>query len=203
MIAFRKITTLLLTAVFLLAALTFGTAAAEGVTVDIVSFSRGAQEDIRSSELLEAKVEGYEGNVRDLTYEWTSTLGTYLYVYNNHNMYGINNTDGEIEIYNSDKRVGGSANMSGRTYNKTFKGAGYAWAAIYGASVSQPDLDGTITVKVYDADGNLLATDSHVGVCEETGSFSWWTTYENKGILPSDLEDDVNHVRFGLFEGDS
>ena len=90
MIAFRKITTLLLTAVFLLAALTFGTAAAEGVTVDIVSFSRGAQEDIRSSELLEARVEGYDGNVRELTYEWTSTLGTYLYVYNNLRIMHIN-----------------------------------------------------------------------------------------------------------------
>ena len=78
-------------------------------------------------------------------------------------MYGINNTDGEIEIYNSDKNVRGSQNMAGRTYDGTFKGTGYAWSAIYGASVSSEDLEGVITVKVYDKNGELLATDSHEG----------------------------------------
>ena len=45
-------------------------------TVKIVSFMRGEQDDYRSSELLEARVEGYDGNVRELKYEWTTTLGT-------------------------------------------------------------------------------------------------------------------------------
>lgn len=73
-------------------------------TVEIVSLFRGAQTDLRSSELLEAKVTGYTGNVRELTYKWTNTLGTYLYVYNSHNMYNINNTDGEVEIHNTEKK---------------------------------------------------------------------------------------------------
>ncbi|MBR5539188.1 MAG: InlB B-repeat-containing protein [Clostridia bacterium] len=203
MIAFRKITTLLLAAVLLIAAFTLGTAAAEGVMVDIVSFSRGAQEDLRSSELLEAEVKGYDGNVRELTYEWTSTIGTYLYVYNNHNMYGINNTDGEIEIYNSDKGLRGSQNMAGRTYDGTFKGAGYAWSAIYGANISGEDLEGVITVNVYDKDGELLATASHEGTRERTGSNFFWGTYVNHGFVESNLSEDVGYVRFGLFEGDT
>lgn len=120
------------------AVLTAPVFAAEEITVDIVSFTRGAQEDLRSSELLEAKVTGYDGNVRALTYKWTSTIGTYLYVYNAHNMYGINNTDGEIEIYN--KNVSSSANMQGRSYKDTFSGVGYAWASIYGANLSAPTL---------------------------------------------------------------
>lgn len=91
-------------------------------TVAIVSFMRGEQTDLRSSELLEARVEGYNGNVRELTYKWKSTLGTYVYVYNSHNMYGINNTDGEIEIHNKDKSLSGLSNMVGRTYNKEFSG---------------------------------------------------------------------------------
>ena len=62
-----------------------------GVDVRIESFMRGYQDNIRASELLVAKVTGYDGNVQELTYEWTNTLGTYLYVYNSHNMYYINN----------------------------------------------------------------------------------------------------------------
>ena len=173
------------------------------VTVDIVSFSRGAQADLRSSELLEAKVEGYDGNVRELTYKWTSTLGTYLYVYNNHNMYGINNTDGEIEIYNRSKSLNTLGNMEGRNYNQTFSGTGYAWAAIYGADISSEDLVGKITVEVYDADGNLLASDTHEGKREQTGTSWWRPTYKNVGIVASDFADDISHVRFGLFEGDT
>lgn len=177
--------------------------AADGVTVNIVSFTRGEQIDLRSSELLEARVDGYDGNVRELTYEWTSSLGTYLYVYNSHNMYGINNTDGEIEIHNRDKSVSGSANMSGRTYNKTFSGVGYAWASVYGADISVDSLVGTISVNVYAPDGTLLASDSHTGTKVQTGGFWWWTTYENQGIVPSSLEGDVSQVSFGMFEGDT
>jgi len=185
---------------FALAASTF---AADAVTVDIVSFTRGPQTDLRSSELLEARVEGYDGNVRELTYKWTSSLGTYLYVYNSHNMYGINNTDGEIEIHNTSKNVNGLSNMPGRTYNKTFTGVGYAWASVYGADVSIDSLVGTITVEVYSPDGKLLATDSHTGTKVQTGGYWWWATYENKGIVPSNLAGDVEHVSFGMFEGDT
>ncbi|MBQ8835881.1 MAG: InlB B-repeat-containing protein [Clostridia bacterium] len=176
--------------------------AADGITVDIVSFTRGAQEDLRSSELLEARVTGYDGNVRELTYKWTSTLGTYLYVYNSHNMYGINNTDGEIEIYNSDERISSSANMSGRSYDKTFEGTGYAWAAIYGANLSNSALVGTVTVEVYDKEGKLLASDSHTGTRTKTGGGKR-PTYTYSGFVVSDLEDDVSNVYFGLFEGDT
>ena len=149
-----------------LTVLTVNIHAADGVTVDIVSFTRGAQVDLRDSELLEARVTGYGGNVRELTYKWTNGLGTYLYVYNSHNMYGINNTDGEIEIYNDD--VSSSANMSGRSFKDSYTGVGFAWAAVYGANNSEGDLMGTVTVEVYDANGKLLATDSHTGTREKT-----------------------------------
>ena len=59
---------------------------AETVSVDIVSFARGAQADLRASELLEARVTGYTGNVMDLQYEWTTTQSTYLYLYYSHNL---------------------------------------------------------------------------------------------------------------------
>ena len=67
---------------------------------------------------LEARVTGYDGNVNELTYEWTNGLGTYLYVFNSHNMYSINGTNDEIEIYNDS--VESSANMTGRSYEDTF-----------------------------------------------------------------------------------
>lgn len=205
MAAYKKgIGKLLILAVFivLFTAVSASVFAADGVTVEIVSFTRGPQEDLRSSELLEARVTGYDGNVRELTYKWTSSLGTYLYVYNSHNMYGINNTDGEIEIHNRDKNVSGLSNMPGRTYNKTFTGVGYAWASIYGADLSTNSLVGTITVEVYDKDGKLLASDSHKGERVRTGS-GWWGTYVNKGIVESDLADDIEQVSFGMFEGDT
>ena len=97
--------------------------AAETPKVEIVSFMRGPQEDLRSSELLEARVTGYSGNPQELTYEWTNTLGTYLYIYNSHNMYYIDGSDGEVEIYNS--KVPSSTNMAGRSYKDTFSGEGY------------------------------------------------------------------------------
>lgn len=175
--------------------------AADSVTVNIVSFTRGAQEDLRSSELLEAKVEGYSGNVHDLTYKWTNTLGTYLYVYNSHNMYGINNTDGEIEIYN--EKVSTSENMVGRSYKDSFKGKGYGWAAIYGANLSNSALVGTVTVEVYDDNGKLLATDTHTGSRVQTGTiFGFIPQYGYKGFVNSDLAEDLNNIAFGMFEGD-
>ena len=54
----------------------------DGISVRIESFMRGEVSDIRSSELMQAVVEGYEGNTNELTYTWTNNLGTYLYIYN-------------------------------------------------------------------------------------------------------------------------
>ena len=176
--------------------LSLSVSAAGNVSVNIVSFTRGEQADLRSSELLEARVEGYDGNVRELTYEWTNEIGTYLYVYNNHNMYGIDGTDGEVEIYNDE--VDASANMAGRTYNKTFAGEGFAWAAIYGANYDNSDLLGTITVTVKDANGNVLATDSHTGT--RSGR---WGRYTYSGFITDSLESDLQAISFGIFEGDS
>ena len=204
MTAFKKSGSIMLVlclCIILFSFLTVDVFAADTVSVEIVSFTRGEQEDLRSSELLEARVTGYDGNVQELTYKWTNTLGTYLYVYNSHNMYGINNTDGEIEIYNSS--VSSSANMSGRSYKDTFSGVGFAWAAVYGASISSSSLVGTVTVEVYDPEGNLLATDSHTGTREQTGGYWWWATYENHGFVESNLEEDISYVYFGLFEGDT
>lgn len=170
--------------------------AADGVTVKIVSFLRGEQNDLRASELLEARVSGYDGNVRDLTYEWTNEIGTYLYVYNNHNMYGINGTSGEVEIYNDD--VDSSSNMAGRSYKDSFSGQGFAWAAIYGANYSNSDLLGTITVTVKDANGNVIATDSHTGT--RSGRFG---RYTYSGFVADNLGSDLQATAFGIFEGDA
>lgn len=175
-------------------------------TVEIVSFMRGAQKDLRSSELLEARVTGYDGNVRDLTYVWTNTLGTYLYVYNSHNMYYIDGTDGEVEIYNS--KVPASTNMAGRTYKDSFEGQGYCWAAIYGSNTSGAQTsiadndayNGTISVKVYDGE-TLIGEDSHTGTVTSSGMW-WWQTYSYSGIVDYSLSTDIDNVTIGLFEGD-
>ena len=163
------------------------------VTVEIISFMRGAQANLRSSELLEARVSGYDGNVRELTYKWKSSLGTYVYVYNSHNMYNINNTDGEIEIHNTSKSVKGLSNMVGRTYDKEFSGKGFVWASVYGANIGNNSLQGTLTVEVYDENGTLLCSDSHEG----SGSGS-----KRKGFVYYNLDDDMDNVVIGLFEGD-
>ena len=205
----RKLVSVVLTicmAFTLLAGFEISVSAAD-VEVNIVSFLRGEQDDLRSSELLEARVTGYDGNVRELTYEWTNGIKTYLYVYNDHNMYGINGTDGEIEIYNDN--VESSANMEGRSYDTTFSGTGFAWAAIYGANYDNSDLLGTITVNVYDKDGNLIATDSHTGTRTSSGSSGGRpgrpgsTTYTYSGFVTDDLGGDLTATHFGIFEGDS
>lgn len=177
-------------------------------TVEIVSFVRGAQEDLRSSELLEARITGYDGNVRELTYKWENTLGTYLYVYNSHNMYYIDGTDNEVEVYNS--QISASRNMAGRTYKDSFTGKGYCWASIYGSNTSGVGsaisdtvaYNGTIKVTVYDADGKVIATDSHTGKVTSVGS-SWWTSYSYDGIVDHNLQKDIDNVTIGIFEGDT
>ena len=191
---FKKIVSVLLTVVMLCGiapVALLAQAASSTPTVQIVSFMRGAQTDLRSSELLEARVSGYDGNVQELTYKWTNTLKTYLYIYNSHNMYSINNTDGEVEIYN--EYVKSSENMAGRSYPDTFTGKGYAWAAVYGASISGSSLEGNVTVEVYDKNGNFLCSDSHTGK---------YTNRKNSGFVTYNLDSDMDNVVIGLFEGD-
>ncbi len=166
-------------------------------TVEIVSFTRGSQTNLRSSELLEARITGYDGNVQNLTYEWINGLGTYLYVYNSHNMYYINNTAGEVEIYNSAKDVDALGNMGDRSFDKSYKEVGFRYAAVYGAYstgwLSQP-LVGTVTVNVYDENDTLLCSDSHTGRSGSWGSTTGFTKYS--------ISDDLDDVTIGLFEGD-
>ena len=155
--------------------------AADTPSVKIVSFTRGEQTDLRSSELLEARVEGYDGNVQELTYEWSNGLGTYLYVYNSHNMYGINDTAGEVEI----------------DEDKSYAGVGFAWASVYGASATGMALDGTISVAVKDKNGKVIGSDSHTGKVVRSGR-----KYTYSGILPHDLDADMDNITIGIFEGD-
>lgn len=207
---FRKSLSLLLalTMLFSVVPLNFTAVAADSTPkVEIVSFMRGSQTDLRSSELLEARVTGYDGNVQELTYEWTSTLGTYLYIYNSHNMYYINGTDGEVEIYAGN--VPSSTNMAGRSYKDTFTGEGYCWAAIYGSNTSGTGgdiqdynaYDGTISVIVKDKNGNVIGSDSHTGTVTESG-FGWWKNYTYSGIVDHKLQSDMDDVTIGIFEGD-
>ena len=95
---FKRAFNLILALVMVICSVPMPFVIAASPTVEIVSFARGSQTDLRSSELLEARLTGYSGNPQELTYKWTNGLGTYLYVYNSHNMHGINDTDGEIEI---------------------------------------------------------------------------------------------------------
>ena len=163
------------------------------VKVEIISFMRGAQADLRSSELLEARVTGYDGNVRELTYKWSTTLGTYLYVYNSHNMYHIRNTPGEVEIYNS-KKLLPTPDMVGRYYANEFEGKGFAWAAVHSNSAyDKSQLVGLVSVEVYDKDNNLLCSDIHEGKLVDGN---------NTGFLNYNLQEDLDDVVIGLFEGD-
>lgn len=173
----------------------------EEVTVKIVSFMRGEQSDLRSSELLLAQVEGYSGNELALTYKWYNNLGTsvkgsyrttyyttYLYVYDSHNMYTVQNTVHEQEIYNSDMDQDGMDAMvsDGRSHDKSFSGVGYAYASVYGANIDDERQynEGNITVEVYDGN-KLLATASYSG-------------FEG----PS-LQADLDEAVFGVFETES
>ena len=168
--------------------------------VEIVSFKRGEQADLRSSELLEARIfASTDGGstwaqtdsvggvpVTQLQYKWTNGLDTYLYIYNAHNMYNINNTEGEISI-----------NSSAST-TKT----GYAWAAVYGANLEAADLLGTVSVEVLDGSGNLLMSDSHTGARINTGT-NKRPVYVYSGFVMYDLQEDLDIATFGLFEGDT
>ncbi len=171
-------------------------------TVTITGFISGATSGLRSSELLYAKVEGYEGNTANLTYKWINNLGsvregwfgiknyygTYLYVYNSHNMYTVQGTDGEQEIHNTAMGVDAMEPMAeaGRSHDQTFTGVGYAYAAVYGANLNSRgyDLQGNITVEVYD--GKTLIGRATYGGFEEP-----------------DLGTDLDNAVFGVFVGDT
>ena len=186
----KKVLSILLTIIMLFTMVPASVFAAEATTVKLVSFMRGDVSDLRSSELLEVQVEGYDGNPRELTYKWTSSLGTYLYIYNSHNMYGINNTYGEMEIYNTDKKISRNSNVEeDRSGNKTLSKVGFMWASVYGAyeysNTSAKDaLKGTVKVEVYDKSGTKLGEDS----------FSSFKAHN--------LDNDLDNVVIGIFEGD-
>lgn len=186
----KKVLSILLVAIMLFTMVPAGVFAADGTSVKLVSFMRGDVTDLRSSELLEVQVEGYEGNPRELTYKWTSSLGTYLYIYNSHNMYGINNTYGEYEIYNTDKNVKRNSNVEeDRSGDKTLSKVGFMWASVYGAYTynggsASTALKGTVKVEVFDKNGTSLGSDS----------FS--------GFKVHNLDSDLDNVVIGLFEGD-
>ena len=186
----KKVLSILLVVIMLFTMVPASVFAADGITVKLVSFMRGDVNDLRSSELLEVQVEGYEGNPRELTYKWTSSLGTYLYNYNSHNMYGINNTYGEYEIYNTDKKVNRNSNVAeDRSGNKTLTKEGFMWASVYGAYTygggnASTALKGTVKVEVFDKNGNSLGSDSYAS------------------FKAHNLDADLDNVVIGLFEGD-
>lgn len=186
----KKVLSILLVVIMLFTMVPASVFAADGITVKLVSFMRGDVTDLRSSELLEVQVEGYEGNPRELTYKWTSSLGTYLYIYNSHNMYGINNTYGEYEIYNTKKSVNRSSNVEAdRSGDKTLSLEGFMWASVYGAYTynggnANTALKGEVKVEVFDKNGNSLGSDS----------FSSFKAHN--------LDGDLDNVVIGLFEGD-
>lgn len=172
-------------------------------SVKIVSFMRGEVDDLRSSELLMAQVEGYDGDTSQLTYVWTNNLYyksgsgkksttyyTYLYVFNSHNMYTVQDTNSEIEIYQNSR--GQPSSNGDRSSPDTFSGVGYAYAAVYGADYSEKKTTyasskgyaGSITVAVYDGD-TLIGTATYTGFKEP------------------DLDADLDNAVFGLFEGDT
>ena len=184
----KKVLSIILVAIMLFTMVPASVFAAEAPSVKLVSFMRGDVTDLRSSELLEVQVEGYEGNPRELTYKWTSSLGTYLYIYNSHNMYGINNTYGEYEIYNSRKDISRSKNVDAdRAGDQTLTKEGFMWAAVYGAYSSRnasTALKGEVKVEVFDKNGKSLGSDS----------FSSFKTHN--------LDADIDNVVIGLFIGE-
>lgn len=112
-----------------------------GVSVHIASFRRGVVNDLRDSELLTAQVKGYAGDPSELTYRWTNRLSnTYLYVYNFHNMSGIDYTPGEQEI----------------KVRQSFSGQGFSYAAIY--DPGDRNAYGNIFLEVFSPAGKVLAT---------------------------------------------
>ena len=65
----KKVLSVLLTIIMLFTMVPATVFAADETSVKLVSFMRGDVNDLRSSELLEVQVEGYDGNPRELTYK--------------------------------------------------------------------------------------------------------------------------------------
>ena len=200
----KRLTSLLLVVVMLLSLLPLSAvksyaAPTTQYKVEIVSFARGAQVDLRSSELLEARIyqstdggstwtatDNWNGTpISKLSYKWENGLDTYLYLYNSHNMYNINNTNGEISV------------SSGANSTKT----GFAWASVYGANINNNNLVGTVTVTVSDKAGNKL-TDSHTGTRTNVSDSDKKPIYSYSGFLLPDLKSDINAIAFGIFENE-
>lgn len=76
--------------------------------------------------------------------------------------------------------------MSGRSYNRSYSHKGFAYAAVYGASVNAEKLKGGISVRVKDSDGNIIATASY-----------------DDDFKNYDLSKDMANAVFGVFEGES
>ena len=114
-------------------------------TVKIVSFADGRNTDLRDSELLVAKVEGYSGDVTKLIYKWTYTPSLpantspwpHLYIFNSQNM----------------------TNTKSATINSGSKqGVGYMYASLSSHSSSKRTPSTSIKVEVYD--GSTLLCDA-------------------------------------------
>ena len=166
----------------------FTAQAADAGSVKIVSFVRGEQNDLRSSELLAVEVDGYDGKISDLTFEWDNQLGTYLYVYNSSNMYNIKDTAGEIEIEGKTTKWVWDWETIFPTKvevpGETIAVKGYAWASVYGANLSGDSLSGTITVTVKAPDGTVIGTAS----------------YSN--FKSPNLKSDLQDTKYGVFVGE-
>ena len=166
----------------------FTAQAAGAGSVKIVSFVRGEQNDLRSSELLAVEVDGYDGKISDLTFEWDNQLGTYLYVYNSSNMYNIKDTAGEIEIDGKTTKWVWDWETIFPTKvevpGETIAVKGYAWASVYGANLGTNSLSGTITVTVKAPDGTVIGTAS----------------YSN--FKSPNLNSDLMDTKYGVFVGE-
>lgn len=195
---------------------------AEGIgetpTVRIESFMRGdvtngaanklkftGTSNLRSSELLVAKMYNYDGDENNLVYKWTNGLNTYLYVYSTHNMYiaQYNKNRGnktEQEIYNKTNGINDLGNMGSNAHNKTYQGVGYNYAAVFGAYAYQNQnntastaLSGSIKVEVFEQ-SNLTTP---IATCEIAGLKG------GQAFQAFNLQDDIDHVVLGIFEGDT
>lgn len=148
-------------------------AASGSVTVKIVSFARGEQADLRGSELLMAKVDGYGGNVSELTYRWYNEVYAvnrnkyqYVYVFNDQNMVTAQ-----------------SQNFRG---GQSWGGKGYRFASLSSYNGTYPRTqDSQLRVNVYTQSGVLLGS----------ATYSGFQDYN----LGKDLKDGA----IGVFEGES
>lgn len=181
-------------------------------TVKICGFAKGETTNLRSSELLMAKVEGYDGDTTKLIYKWTNLgqcdsdgnllneEGWPLYIYNNHNMmdeycgkYGLNSSgqkasSEDLIKMNNTRGFAGSlyAAIDGRAVTvKTDKGKkSISYSGQITASKNTPT---KIKVEIYapNATNTRLAYDEVI-----------------IGDIP-DLQKDVENCSFAMFTGET